>query len=160
MPTSNRIEDLHPDLARVYTEAKAAYIADHPGGLRPRLGETSRPGNVQAAYFAQGRQPIAEINRLRHIAGLNPIGPVEAGKKITNAKPGQSPHGFLPARAFDVQMMKPDGSIDWSNPPYAAFAAYVKRAAAKLAVAISQGQYWTKFPDPPHTELLAWRTMK
>jgi hypothetical protein len=159
MPTSNRIEDLHPDLARVYAEAKAAYIAAHPGGLRPRLGETARPAAVQTAYYAQGRQPLAEINRLRHIAGLAPIGTVEAGRKITNAQAGQSPHGFLPARAFDVQLQKPSGEIDWTESAYTGFAAYVKVAAEKLHVAVSIGAYWPKFKDTPHTELLNWRKM-
>lgn len=160
MPTSNRIEDLNADLAKVYTEAKARYIAAHPGGLKPRLGETSRPAAVQNAYYAQGRQPLAEINRLRHIAGLPPVGSVEASRKITNAKAGQSPHGFLPSRAFDVQMVKPDGAIDWDEAAYIAFAGYVKLAANLLGVAISQGAYWKSFPDFPHTELLNWRTSK
>ena len=85
MPTHNELELLHPDLQRVYTEAKAAYIAAHPGGLRPRLGETYRPANVQLAYHAQGRKPLAAINALRHIAGLDPIGTVEAGREIGRA---------------------------------------------------------------------------
>lgn len=160
MPTSNRIEDLDTSLAAVYTEAKAAYIADHPGGLRPRLGETARPAAVQTAYYAQGRQPLAVINQLRKVAGLAPIGTTEAGRIITKAQAGQSPHGFLPARAFDVQMLKLDGEVDWSDAPYIAFAAYVKKAAEKLKVAISQGAYWPRFADNPHTELSSWRTMK
>lgn len=158
MPTSNRIEDLHPKLAAVYTEAKSAYIAAHPGGYRPRLGETYRSHAVQAAYYAQGRKPLAEINHLRAVAGLPLIGSVEAKRIITKALPGQSAHGFLPARAFDVQMVKPSGEIDWNLPPYLAFAGFVKAAAAKLGVAVSQGAYW-KFADAPHTELLAWKTM-
>lgn len=160
MPTSKRIEDLHPDLVRVYTEAKAAYIAAHPGGLRPQLSETARPPLVQTAYYAQGRQSLAEINNLRHLAGLNPIGPVEAGRKITNAKAGQSAHNFTPARAFDVLLVNPDGTANWVDSNYLHFAEYVTAAAAKLRVAISQGAYWKSFKDMPHTELLAWKTMK
>ena len=160
MGPSNRIEDLDHNLAAVYTEAKAAYIADHPGGLRPRLGETARPAAVQTAYYAQGRQPLAAINQLRHVAGLAPIGTVEAGRVITKAQAGQSPHGFLPSRAFDVQMLKGDGEVDWSDAPYIAFAAYVKAAANHLGVTVSQGAYWPRFKDFPHTELAAWRVMK
>lgn len=160
MPSSNRLADLHPSLAAVYTEAKAAYLAAYPGGLRPRLGETFRPPAVQAAYYAQGRQPLAKINALRHAAGLQPIGAVEAGRVITKAQPGQSAHNFMPARAFDVQLVKADGSIDWTEAAYRGFAAYVKAAAAKLGVAVSIGAYWTKFPDPPHTELADFRSQK
>lgn len=65
MATSNKLTDLHPDLARVYAEAKADYLAQHPGGLRPQLGETYRSAAVQTAYYAQGRQPLASINALR-----------------------------------------------------------------------------------------------
>lgn len=160
MPASKRIEDLHPDLAKVYTEAKAAYIAAHPGGLRPQLGETARPPEVQAAYYAQGRQPLAEINKLRRNAGLQPIGSVEAGRKITNARPGQSSHNFTPARAFDVLLVNPDGTANWVDANYRHFAEYVKAAAAKLRVAVSQGAYWKTFVDLPHTELLNWKTIK
>lgn len=160
MPASKRIEDLNPDLAAVYAEAKAAYIAAHPGGLRPQLSETARPPLVQTAYYAQGRQSLAEINKLRHLAGLNPIGAVEAGRKITNAKAGQSPHNFQPSRAFDVMLVNPDGSANWVDANYLHFAEYVKAAAAKLKIAVSQGAYWKSFRDMPHTELLAWKTMK
>ncbi len=160
MPTSNKLDELHPDLQRVYQEAKAAYLTAHPNGLRPRLGETARPAAVQTAYYAQGRQPLAAINQLRHLAGLAPIGTAEAGRIITKAQAGQSPHGFLPARAFDVQMLKGDGAVDWSEAPYIAFAAYVKAAANHLGVTVSQGAYWPKFKDFPHTELAAWRVMK
>ena len=159
MPTHNEITLLHPSLAAVYAEAKAAYIANNPGGLRPRLGETYRPANVQLAYHAQGRQPLAAINQLRAVAGLAPIGSVEAGRIITNAMPGQSAHGFNPARAFDVQMIKLSGEIDWTDTVYIGFAAYVKVAAAKLNIAVSQGAYWPKFADFPHCELKFWRAM-
>ena len=159
MPTHNEISLLHPLLAAVYTEAKAAYITNHPGGLRPRLGETYRPDNVQLAYHAQGRKPLAEINALRRAAGLAPIGTAEAGKIITRALPGQSAHGFNPSRAFDVQMLKLNGEVDWSDAPYHVFAGYVKTAAALLNVAVSIGALWPKFQDAPHTELAAWRTM-
>lgn len=159
MPTSNKITDLNADLAAVYSEAKAAYLAAYPGGLRPRLGETYRPMNVQAAYFAQGRQPLAAINALRHIAGLAPIGSVEAGRVITKAQPGQSAHNFYPARAFDVQLLKPTGDVDWSDAPYLVFAGFVKAAASKLGIAVSQGAYWPRFKDLPHTENANFRTL-
>ncbi|MGI4971204.1 MAG: M15 family metallopeptidase [Janthinobacterium lividum] len=160
MAIDNSIDRLHPDLARLYTEAKARYIAAHPAGLKPRLGETYRSMAVQEAYYAQGRKSLTEINNLRHIAGLNPIGLVEAKNAITKAKPGQSAHNFLPARAFDVQLVKPDGNIDWTEANYEAFAGYVKLAADLLKVAVSQGAYWVGFRDYPHTELKGWATMR
>ena len=53
-------------------------------------------------------------------------------------------------------MVRPDGSIDWNLPPYTGFAAFVKVAAERLKVAVSQGAYW-KFLDAPHTELANFR---
>ena len=159
MPTSNRIEDLHPSLAAVYSEAKAAYIAAHPNGLRPRLGETYRSAEVQRAYFAQGRQTIGQINQLRTLAGLPAIGPTDARQIITKAQPGQSAHGFLPARAFDVLLLNADGTANWTEAAYTLFAVFVRTAAAKLGVAVSSGAFWPKFKDAPHHQLDAWRTM-
>ena len=159
MPTSNRIDQLHPSLAAVYSEAKASFIKAHPGGLVPRLGETYRSPEVQRAYYAQGRQPLAEINRLRTLAGLPLLGTTEAGRIITKAQPGQSAHGFLPARAFDVLLLNPNGTANWNEAGYTLFAGFVRTAAAKLKVAVSSGAFWPRFKDAPHTELQAWRTM-
>ena len=159
MPTSNRIDQLHPSLVAVYTEAKAAYIKAHPGGLTPRLGETYRSAEVQRAYYAQGRQPIGEINRLRTLAGLPAIGPTDARQVITKAQPGQSAHGFLPARAFDVLLLNPNGSANWTQAGYVAFAGFVRAAATKLGIQVSSGAFWKSFPDAPHHELLLYRTM-
>lgn len=86
MPLSNRLDHLDPQLQAVYTAAKAAYLAAHPGGLRPRLAETYRSPEVQRAYYAQGRQPLAEINRLRKLAGIPPIGAQEAARIIISSE--------------------------------------------------------------------------
>ena len=159
MPTSNRIDQLHPSLVAVYSEAKAAYIAAHPNGLRPRLGETYRSAEVQRAYYAQGRQSMPEINRLRTLAGLPAIGVTDARQIITKAQPGQSAHGFLPARAFDVLLLNPNGTANWTQAAYVGFAGFVRAAAAKLGIQVSSGAFWKSFPDAPHHELLAWRKM-
>lgn len=44
---------------------------------------TARKMQMQVALFAQGRQPLAEINKLRLVAGLPPINAIEAKKKVT-----------------------------------------------------------------------------
>lgn len=160
MPVNKNIGDLHPDLAAVYTEAKFAYVRDHPGGLRPRLGETHRSLAVQTAYYAQGRRPIGAINQLRTAAGLPLIGSAEAGRVITRSLPGRSAHGYLPARAFDVQLLRANGTLDWTHVAFAGWAAYVRDAAEKLGVAVSIGAYWTGFVDAPHTELKDFRNAK
>ena len=157
MPVDSSIDHLHPLLARVYAEAKARYLLEHPAGLRPRLGETYRSPAVQAAYYAQGRKSLAEINRLRDAAGLPHVGLNEARRAITKAQPGQSAHNFLPARAFDVHLVRPGGEVDWNEANYLVFAAYVRSAAQALGVAVSQGAYWPSFKDYPHVELANFR---
>lgn len=151
MAASNSIDLLVPSLVSVYSEAKANYKHDHPGGLSPRLGETYRPNNVQAAYYAQGRKPLSEVNALRKVAELAPIGAAENKKIITYKLPGTGKHNKNPSEAFDVQMVKPNGEIDWSDAPYIKFAEYVQRAAAKLKVKVVSGAYW-KMSDFPHHE--------
>ncbi len=46
-----------------------------------------------------------------------------------------------------------DGRIDWSWPPYHRIAAAMKQAAKELAVPITWGGDWRKFPDGPHYQL-------
>ena len=51
--------------------------------LRYSVLETLRTIEVQEAYFAQGRKPLAEINGLRKKAGLHVIGEAEGKRIIT-----------------------------------------------------------------------------
>ena len=153
MPLNNRIEDLHPSLAAVYTEAKAAYHAAEPAAPRVELNETHRSMAVMQAYYAQGRQPLAEINRLRALAGLYLLGAAEAKTPVTWVLPGNSKHAKTPAEAFDVRLIdRVTGKATWEPAAFVLFAKYVKAAAAKLGKRISQGAYWKK-KDYPHTEL-------
>lgn len=55
-------------------------------GLKYSVIETRRTEATQAAYYAQGREPIETINALRQQAGLGNISPIEAKNVITKAK--------------------------------------------------------------------------
>lgn len=157
MSLNNSIDDLQVDLASVYTEGKFAYIRDHATSPRPSLNETSRSEALQTAYFAQGRQPLAEINRLRKLAGQPAIGAAEGKLKITKARYGQSAHNFLPARALDIKFLDEHGNYVQDEKPYRDFAKYMLAAATELGIQITWGG---TFNDLPHFECRNWRTMK
>ncbi|GAA4393658.1 M15 family metallopeptidase [Hymenobacter koreensis] len=147
------INQLHPTLKKAYENAKAEYLRDHPTQPRPRLTFTHRSAAVQNAFFAQGRMTPAQVNLLRKAAGLPAIGAAEAGRRITNAKGGQSPHNYLPALALDVAFVKADGkTLDWSLIHFQRFAPYMTKHAG-----IEWGGAWPNFPDAPHFQLRNWR---
>jgi peptidoglycan L-alanyl-D-glutamate endopeptidase CwlK len=54
-------------------------------GLRYAVVETLRTQAVQDAYYAQGRKPLEEINRLRKIAGLYLLEAAEGKRIVTHA---------------------------------------------------------------------------
>jgi peptidoglycan L-alanyl-D-glutamate endopeptidase CwlK len=72
--------------------------------------ETLRTQAVQDAYYAQGREPLEEINRLRKAAGLYLIGQAEAGKIITNARHSVHQDG----QAADIVPVLENGKIPWN----------------------------------------------
>jgi hypothetical protein len=154
MPLNNSIDDLDPDLALTYAEAKTEWKRDYPQGPWPELNETARSAAVQNAYYARTRQPVATVQALYKVAGLYAIEAKEAASWATNAKFGQSAHNAGPgeyAGAFDVRMRelvpsKPatatspavyvaGKSITWDAKYYIAFAAYMLRAAGQLKAA-------------------------
>ena len=79
-------------------------------GLRYSVLETLRTIEVQEAYYAQGRKPLAEINGLRVKAGLYPLGEEEGKKIITNTM--QSVH--LEGEAADIVPVMNNGKIPWN----------------------------------------------
>jgi peptidoglycan L-alanyl-D-glutamate endopeptidase CwlK len=80
IPFTTDIGYLDPRMAKDIPEfmRKIAY-AD----LNIRITCTARLMRCQVALYAQGRQSVTEINRLRQLARMNAIGAVEAKKIIT-----------------------------------------------------------------------------
>ena len=98
-----RIATLHPKLrekARMDYEGANGLLGK---GVRLRISYALRSFAEQTALYAQGRHPLAEINRLRKIAGMNPIGASEAKNKVTNAQAGSSYHQY--ALAWDIVLL-------------------------------------------------------
>jgi peptidoglycan L-alanyl-D-glutamate endopeptidase CwlK len=99
----DRIATLHPKLrekARMDYEGANNLLGK---GVRLRISYALRSFAEQTALYAQGRQTLAEINRLRKIAGMQPIGASEAKNKVTNAQAGSSYHNY--SLAMDIVLL-------------------------------------------------------
>jgi len=80
---NNKIQLLKPE-ARPLFETFLDALDKH--GLNFCILETLRTQETQDAYYAQGREGLEEINRLRKIAGLYLIGADEAKRVITQTR--------------------------------------------------------------------------
>jgi hypothetical protein len=77
-------------------------------GLIYTVLETLRTWAVQKAYFAQGRETLPEINRLRKAAGLYLLGEAEGKRIVTQTMNSVHLHG----KAGDIVPVL-DGKIPW-----------------------------------------------
>ena len=93
--------------ARPYFEAFLTALDKE--GLRYSIVETLRTLAVQEAYYAQGRQPLEEINELRKKAGLYLLGADEAKRTVTDTM--ESVH--LTGMAADIVPILA-GRIPWT----------------------------------------------
>jgi len=115
--------------------------------------ETDRTQLIQNAYYAQGRDTLEEVNRLRGIAGLGPITAEENRRVITNARVSNHTGGG----AIDMcpEIKGKPGSPWWNAPKE------VWESIGKIAeecgldwCAGGYGQVWAKDWDNPHFELM------
>ena len=81
---------VHPGLAR---RARALLAACEAKGCPMRITQGLRDGITQTALYAQGRQPLDEVNRLRRLACMPPITD-DQNHEVTNARDGFSWHCF------------------------------------------------------------------
>ena len=150
--TENKLRELHPKMekrARAFINKVKAdkginLIIDSTGGRRTK--------DQQAALYAQGRESLSAVNRLRAKAGLYLIKADANKKTVTKAKFGQSFHNY--GFAIDVYVERANGSIDW------------KYDQGQLeSIAKEFGLYWGgNFGDKPHFEYhiggKGWRDLK
>jgi len=131
------------------------YLAMFEAGLPFELNETLRLPIVQKAYYAQNRQPLAEVNRLRKAAGLYLISPKENTYKVTwtlESRHFAGPDGR--ARAFDIRLLKyakPHWETKWDGNKNS-IPDYLEAARIGKSVGLEAGGLWDK-PDPPHFQL-------
>lgn len=163
---------LHPVLLERLDALLEDYAKVYPG---EKLIVTSglRSDKQQAAYYAQGRQPLQVVNALRAAAGMSPIADAENGHTVTNADgvrvrsnhQGKVYDGKVLGRAADVAPVYdhdaldchnrrlPAGGVDWDD---------IKRFDRIGILAESCGLKWggrwrdkqgAPKPDRPHVEL-------
>lgn len=137
---SRSLDDLTPQVKKLaeslIVNCKQKY------DIEVRITSTYRSLEEQDALFAQGRQSIIAVNKLRKIAGLGTISEKE-NKVVTNAKRGQSKHNFR--IAFDVCPMI-DGKPCWdTNNP-----AWKKIGDEGISLGLEWAGNWVKFKEYPH----------
>ncbi|HVR40235.1 MAG TPA: M15 family metallopeptidase [Thermoanaerobaculia bacterium] len=127
--SEGRIRTLHLEAQRAARVFLAAFV-NEPYTVRIISG--TRTYAEQDALFAQGR--------------------TTPGKKVTNAKGGESNHNF--GIAWDIGIFI-DGKYETKD------AAYKQAAPIALAVTtgVEWGGNWVTFPDVPHYQLLTGRAL-
>jgi peptidoglycan L-alanyl-D-glutamate endopeptidase CwlK len=121
-------------------------------GVKVLVIETDRTQAVQDAYYAQGRQPVDEVNRLRAVAGLYPIKERE-NMRITNAKVSNHTGG----NAVDLcpEIPGKPGYPHWNAPigDWQTIGELAERCGLDWCAG-GYGQTWGKGWDNPHFELM------
>lgn len=125
--------DLHPDLVFIYEQAEAEFKRLYPELPQPFITCTHRSVQEQNDLYAIGR--------------------TLPGKRVTNAKGGQSPHNFMPSLAYDIAFIGLDKKTKWDGYLFDKFAACYKSAK------VMWGGNFQSLPDKPHTELKDWKTI-
>lgn len=76
----------------------------------------------------------------------------DKSEKVTQAKPGESPHNYLPSPAWDIAFINLHQKLDYNMDLFHKYAEIVK----KIQPMIECGIDW-KFKDAPHFQLKNWR---
>ena len=95
--------------------------------------------------------PVKCTDHYRSIAEQNRLyaqGRTKPGRRVTNARGGQSPHNYYLARDYCFTL--PHGKVTW-NGDWALFGRMAKKHA------LVWGGSWLRFKDRPHVELSSWR---
>jgi peptidoglycan L-alanyl-D-glutamate endopeptidase CwlK len=140
--SSRLITDLHPDLQDSFNRAKALFLGRFPSLPVPFLTQTYRNAQDQQNDYNKGRDNDGNV--------INPH------LVITNAKPGQSPHDYYPALAFDISFLNLDGSCNWDFNNYQNFADCLNFSCIPGLI-----RWGHVFPaqDNCHYELTEWVTI-
>jgi len=144
------IKKAHKRLQLAWEHLQLAWPRRWPDLPAPFLTQVHRPAIVQQAYYAQGRQGLAQVNSLRRQAGLAMITQKENLKKITNAPVGTSKHEKDPAEAIDIAFLKKGSKteLNWDMANFERAWEIMK----EFDPTIKWGRYF-KAVDSPHFEI-------
>lgn len=151
---SRDLNALHPEVKKAALKLKELAAAE---GLKIIFTQTLRSKEEQAAFYAQGRQPVNKVNVLRGLAGLAPITDAENRKKITNASTIENSfHGY--GLAFDIAVTDASGKkiiwnedSDWNSDGINDW--FTVGKLADNIPGLEWGGNWSKLPDPPHFQM-------
>jgi peptidoglycan L-alanyl-D-glutamate endopeptidase CwlK len=110
--------------------------------------EGVRTESVQAAYFAQGREPLDEVNRARKDAGLYLLTSEKQNYKITWTMKSKHLEGL----AMDILPAQPDGEPTWDLAHYRRQFELI-RDAGRLAGLVCGADWPEAQRDWPHYEV-------
>lgn len=132
MPSRDPL-DLHPELAKRWRYMARVWRQRFPAAPQPFLTATYRPPHEQWELVNAGR---------------------------SNAKPGQSLHGFQPALAFDVAF-DPDASDGIGNDLTWTFRWFEKWGELAEEIGLEWGGRWPNLVDGPHVQWpVTWQQAK
>ena len=132
-------------MVQAYDMAVALYQERHPNDPQPFITCTYRTDEEQLALYNQPKDGIDN----NHNGIID-----DASEKVTQAKPGESPHNFNPSFAFDIAFINTvTQKIDWGSKYFKQFADCIKQ----ISSAVECGIDW-KFKDAPHFELKGWKS--
>lgn len=145
MTVEEHLATLHPGLV---SRLRAFLLSCSAAKCPMRITQSRRLREQQAAYYAQGRFPLADVNKLRNVIGLAALTVGENQRKVTNAAPGQSMHEPWPVLglaadlcyAFNDPYKEEGHTLTWDE-----IGALAERAG------MVWGGRFTK-PDRPHVQ--------
>lgn len=114
-------------------------------GWFPLVVQAHRSIETQDALYAQGRESLDTVNKLRAIAGLDPILEDENSRIVTSARGGKSKHNY--GKAFDLVNYPENSGAEWNNLEF-----YNAANDVFEPNGLSWGGYWKK-QDLPHWEM-------
>lgn len=134
----------HPELTR------RLYLLEEKVGLNFfRVTRVFASYNDQAAYYAQGRESILDVNRKRLAVGLAAISPAQ-NIIVTNAAPGYSAHQFYYAADVDPTLPGfPVFTPDWNELDNE----WKELLSVAQECGLAEGANWRVKPDCPHLYL-------
>lgn len=159
MIPQSKLDQMDPRLVP-FAMAFDAAMSDE--GIDYVMGEVLRTRAIQVAYYAQGREDLEEVNRLRKIAGLGPLPAKENTYCITwtlNSRHLPNDQGL--SEAFDIVILKPGGARTYDTKfdrDQDHIPDYIEAAALGSMVGLDPGANFKKSngtprPDYPHFQL-------
>jgi hypothetical protein len=142
--SEDRISELAVSLQE---KARRLILLSAAEAIDLRITQGLRSWDTQAAYYAQGREALDQVNERRAAVRLAPITDAENLATVTKAAPGHSWHQF--AMAFDVCPFDQDGQPDWNEE----HPAWQRIEDLGESIGLKAGATFRTKPDGPHFQL-------